>query len=453
MKIPVETQIKLNRFKARDYQLPICQAFEEKGFKKLLIVLPRRSGKDIVCFNLMLKAALKRVGIYYYLLPTNKQAREVIWQGFTSEGYPILKFIPEELIFKKNIQQMTITLINGSIIQFSGSNNFDSLRGGNPVGIIFSEAAYSHPQAYPTLRPVLLGNDGWVMFISTPFGENHFFTLYEVAKNNSDEWFTYFKTTNDTRHISLEQIQKEIDSGEMSPDKSTQEYFCSFSIGAQGAYYAKYVNNMELNNQIGIVDWEPNYPVFSAWDIGMRDQTAILMFQVIGRQVNIIDMYQNSNVGLEHYINILQAKPYTWAKHFGPHDLAVREFTSGGLSRIEKARQLGFNFLLAPNLSIIDGIECVRTTLPRTYIDESKCKSLIMSLRNYHKKYNEVTKMYDNHPLHDNHSHLCDAIRYLCLCLPKCKSGSNAQDLEKRYNEVRYGDSDMPNFYKDHYPE
>ena len=448
----VETKIKLNRFRPRPYQIPICQAFEEKGYKKLLIVLARRAGKDIVCFNLMVRAALKRVGLYFYILPTYSQARKVMFEGFTCEGQKIMAFIPDELILKTNIQQMSVTLINQSIIQFVGSENFDSLRGTNPVGCVFSEYAYQHPQAYPTLRPILLNNDGWAIFVSTPFGENHFYTLYEIAKDNPQEWFTYFKTVVDTKHISEEQIQKEIDSGEISPDLAAQEYFCSFKIGSIGSYYSKYVNNMELNHQIGLVDWEPNYPVFSAWDIGMADSTAILMFQVIDRQVNIIDMYQNSDVGMEHYINVLQAKPYTWSKHFGPHDLAQREFTSG-LSRMEKAARLGFKFLLAPNISIIDGIESVRTTLPRTYIDEVKCKLLITALKNYRKEYDPETKTYKNHPFHDNHSHLCDAMRYLCLCLPKCKSGSNAQELEKRYNEVVYGDSDMPNFFKDHYPE
>jgi phage terminase large subunit len=452
--INLETQIKLNRFQPRDYQLPICQAFENKGYKKLIVVLPRRAGKDIVCFNLMIRAALKRVGLYYYLLPTHVQARSVLFDGITSDGHRIIKYyIPEELIKDINIQQMKITLINDSIIQFKGSNDYDSLRGTNPVGVVMSEAAYSHPLCYSTvIRPILLNNDGWIIHISTPQGENHFHTLYEIAKNHPKEWFAYFKTVEDTQHISLEDIQAEIDSGEISPDMAQQEYFCSFKTGSLGAYYAKYVNNMELNNQIGKVDWEPNYPVYSAWDLGMSDATSILIFQVIGRQVNIIDMYQKSDVGLEHYINVLQAKPYVWGKHFGPHDLAVREFTSGGLTRLEKAAQLGFRFLIAPNISIIDGIECVRTTLPRVYIDEEKCKVLITALKNYRKEYDPETKTYKNRPYHDFNSHPCDAMRYLCLSLPKCQNTTSPEELNKRYNEAMYGDSDMPRFFKDDMP-
>lgn len=446
----IETQLKLQEFVPRDYQLPIFDAFENKHFKKLLIVLPRRAGKDIVCFNLMIRSALKRVGIYYYLLPTAVQARRVMFEGITDDGKRMIDFIPQQLVKSINIQQMKITLINNSIIQFCGSNDFDSLRGTNPVGCIFSEMAYQHPQAYPTLRPILLSNSGYACFVSTPNGENHFHNLYEIALNNPEEWFVYFKTVEDTQHISQQDIQKEIDSGEISPDMAQQEYYCSFSTGAIGSYYAKYLNNMELNHQVGHVDWEPSFPVHSAWDIGMRDSTVILMFQVIGRQINIMDMYINSNVGLEHYINVLQAKGYTWKYHFGPHDLQVREFTSGGLSRIEKAQQLGFEFTLAPNISIIDGIEAVRTTLPRIYIDEKRCKPLLVALKNYRREYDTKNKVYKNKPTHDSHSHIADALRYLCLSIGKTQDGRSAEDLEEMYRKSRYGyQGNMPNFFRD----
>jgi len=288
VKLDAMTRVKLDKFQPRPYQLPICNAFEKEGFKKMLIVMPRRAGKDIMAFNLVIRAALKRVGIYYYLLPNAVQARRVMFDGITSEGQKILDFIPEKLIKAINIQQMKVTLINDSIIQFVGSENYDSLRGTNPVGCVFSEHAYQHPQAYPTVRPILMANDGFAIFVSTPFGENHFYTLYQVAQDSPD-WYVSFQTVDDTNHVDKEEIQEEIDRGEISYDMAQQEYFCSFNLGATGAYYARYLNQMEQNSQIGAVEWEPNFPVHSAWDLGVRDETVILMFQVIGRTINIID--------------------------------------------------------------------------------------------------------------------------------------------------------------------
>jgi len=445
----VETVIKLNRFVPRPYQKEICHAFENLDYKKMVIVAPRRMGKDLVAFNLVIRAALKRVGLYLYLLPTAVQARRVLFEGMTVEGKKFIDFIPSELIKRINMQQMLIELTNNSIIQFAGSENYTSLRGTNPLGCIFSECAYQHPEAYPTMRPILLANDGFAIFISTPFGENHFHTLYKIAEANPKEWYSCLLTVRETQHISEEEIQREIDSGEMSPDLAQQEYYCSFSTGAIGAYYAKYLANMELNHQIGTVDWEPDFPVHSAWDLGMRDSTVILMFQQIGNSIHIIDMYENSGVGLEHYINVLQAKQYSWGKHFAPHDIAVREFTSGGLTRLEKAARLGIKFIVAPNISIIDGIESVRTTLPRIHIDEVKCKKLISAIRDYRKEYDTKLKVYKNHPLHDNNSHACDALRYLCLSLPKLRNTADPVALEKRYNEARYGsNSNLPPMFR-----
>lgn len=454
----VQTKIKLNKFKPRSYQIPLFDAIENKNIKRAVLVWHRRAGKDVACFNLVIRQALKTVGSYYYILPTYKQARLVLFEGMTMEGKKFMEYIPSELIQKINIQEMKITLINGSLIYFLGSDNFDSLRGSNPKGIIFSEYAYQHPAAYPTLRPILVANDGWCVFISTPFGENHFYKLYEVAQH-SDDWFCDLKTITDTHVIDPEIIEREEREGLMSKDMIEQEYYCSFSIGAQGAYYAKYLQNMELNNQIGPVLWEPAFPVYTAWDLGVRDSTVILFYQLIGRTVHIIDSYAKDSVGLEHYVSVVLAKPYQYAKHFAPHDIMVTEFGTG-ITRLDKARELGIKFetrtdkhsrtSAIPNVSIMDGIETVRSQLSRIWIDKQRCRRLISAIRDYRKEYDSRLKVYRNKPLHDENSHWCDALRYLCLSLKLCRKGTTPEELEKRYNEAMLGDQGgLPPLFRD----
>ena len=116
---------------------------------------------------------------------------------------------------------------------------------------------------------------------------------------------------------------------------------------------------MKLRGQISQVPWENGFKVHTAWDLGVRDSTTIIFFQVIGQTVRIIDCYENNKEGLEHYVKLLESKPYTYGKHIAPHDIAVREFGTG-MTRIDKARQLGINFTLATNIGIEDGIEAVR---------------------------------------------------------------------------------------------
>ncbi len=433
----VETRIRLDLFKARDYQLPFCRAFDNQEFKKYFICWPRRSGKDVCSFNLVVRAALRKVGVYYYVFPTYSQGKKVIYDSITNEGKRFMDYIPKELVVGTNSQELKIKLANDSLIQIVGSDNIDSLMGTNPQGIVFSEYALQSPQAYALLRPILAANNGWCVMESTPRGKNHFWELYNIATHSKD-WFVSKLTLDDTNHIPLNEIEKDLAEGLISQDLVYQEYYTSFDMGIEGAYYAKYMDKMRLKGQIGQVPHEEGFKVHTAWDIGVRDSTTILFFQTVGQTVRIIDCYENSKQGLEHYIKVIQGKEYSYGKHIGPHDIRVMEFGTG-MTRVEKAKQLGINFTIAPDISIYDGIEAVRSCLSKVWIDEVKCAPFIKALENYRQEYDMKKKVYKTQPLHDWSSHYADTMRYLAISLPKTRDGLSAEELDKRYREAMYG--------------
>lgn len=415
------------------------------------MVAPRRSGKDILCWNIMIRAALREPGVYFYCLPTFKQARLVIWDSITNSGDRFLDYIPKELIAKVNSQEMKITLsTNGSIIQLIGSDTYDtSLVGTNPKMIVFSEYALADSRAYTlAARPILNANGGTVIIVSTPRGKNSLWELYNIAQN-SKEWFCQKLTLDDTQHVSKHEIEREIASGEISRDLVDQEYFCSFTVGHEGSYYAKYIDKMRLNNQIGTVPWEPSFKVHTAWDLGVRDATSIIFFQSVGQTVRIIDCYEKSKEGLEHYVKVLESKPYSYGRHIFPHDIRVMELGSG-ITRIEKLRHLGIKVTIADDASVMDGIESVRSSFAKIWIDERLCAPLIKALENYRQEYDSKRNIYKAQPLHDNASHYADAMRYLCISLPKTRDGLSAEDLDKRYREAMYeGTTNLPPIFQD----
>ena len=449
MKTTAETSYRLNLYKPREYQKAIIDAVENKGYKKVMALWCRRSGKDVTAWNLIIRQALEKVGVYFYCLPTYKQVRLVIFDSITNDGMRFINYIPSELISKINIQEMKITMINGSLLQCIGSDTYDtSLIGTNPRMIVFSEMALSDERAYQYIRPIMNANDGTVVILSTPRGHNHFYTLYEIARNSKD-WFCQKLTVEDCGHIPLSLIQKDIDSGEMSEDMAQAEYFCDFSSGVEGSYYGKYIDRLRLNNQITVVPWEPGFSVHTAWDIGVRDSTVVIFYQIIGATVRIIDYYTKNKEGLEHYINVLKSKPYTYGKHIAPFDIGVTEFSSGQ-TRIAKAKQLGINFTLSNNVSIMDGIESCRSAFARCWFDEVKCAPLIKALENYRQEYDSKRKVYMAKPLHNEHSHSADAFRYLCVSLPKTKDGLSAEELDRRYNEAMLkGSNNVPRPFKE----
>lgn len=440
----IETTIYLNKFKPRPYQLPIIKALEKDGYKRILAIMPRRAGKDVTAFNLCIRAALRKPCIIYYIFPTYSQAKKVIWDSITNDGQRILDYIPPQVIASKNSQEMKIRFVNGSLLQLVGSDNFDTLMGTNPSGVVFSEYALQDPRAYQYIRPILVANDGWALFLSTPRGKNHLWELYNIAQHSPD-WFCYKLTVDDTQHISQHAIERERAEGLISEDLIQQEYFTSFEMGVEGAYYAKYIDSLRVQSRIGQVPWEAGFPVSTSWDLGMRDATTIIFFQTIGQTIRLIDCYENSKQGLEHYASVLKEKPYQYHKHIAPHDIKVKELGTG-ITRLEKARQLGIKFTVADSVSITDGIEAVRSLFSRLWIDEQQCAPLIKALENYRQEFDVKKRIYKSHPLHDWSSHFCDSMRYLAISLPKTRDGLTPQELDKRYREAVYG-TDLPGFF------
>ena len=145
---------------------------------------------------------------------------------------------------------------------------------------------------------------------------------------------------------------------------------------------------------------------------------------------------------------LLKEKPYNYGVHIGPHDIRNFEFSSG-TTRWEKARQLGITFAIADKLSIMDGIEAVRTTLPRMWFDERNCKQLIKALENYRQEYDSKKKIYKSSPLHNLWSHASDAARYLAIHLPKLRIGMTPEDIEKMRSEAQHGKkTNLPHFFR-----
>lgn len=414
--------------------------------------LVHNSGKDLVALQLLLDSALRRIGIYYMIYPTYNQAKKIVWDGMTNSGKKFLSYIPAEIIENINSTEMKIILKNGSLIQLVGSSDSgDRIVGSNPVGIVFSEYALSDPACYAICRPMLNANDGWSIIISTPRGHNDLYRLYEVARN-TPEWFVSKLTLDDTKHIPHELIDQEVQSGEISRDLSLQEYWTSFSVGQAGSFWGTKLDEMRLKGQIGRVPYESHHLVSTSWDIGL-DTTAIIFFQVIGSTICIVDYYENQNLSLDHYINVLKNKPYTYNKHIAPHDMANREFSSG-VSRLEMARRLDVRFTLAPNLSIADGIDAVKAMLAKVWIDESACSRLISCIEHYRQSYDEKKKTYTGKPEHDQYSHGADALRMLAVSLPKVSTQTTPEELEKRYREAYLGpNSNMPSVFRTDLPD
>ena len=373
------------------------------------VVWHRRGGKDLTSINICAFKAFQRVGTYWHVLPTYKQGKQIVWEGLTGDGTPFLDSFPKEVVTRKRDVDMQLDLINGSKYRVVGSDNIDNLVGTNPVGVIFSEYSLQDPHAWEYIRPILAENGGWAMFIFTPRGKNHGYKLHEMAKRNP-KWFSSTLAISDTGAVSEETIQQERESG-MPEELIQQEFYCSFNAPLVGAYYSTQMQNAYIEKRITKVPWEPLLPVHTFWDLGVSDHTTIWFMQEYGFEYRMIDYLSNSGEGLAYYAKELAKKPYVYGKHYGPHDLKVRELTTG-ITRLKAAKALGIDFTIVQKHEVSDGIEAVRNILPKVYFDEERCGPGIEALKSYRKEWNEKTKTYASTPLHDWASHAADAFRY-----------------------------------------
>lgn len=454
------------RFTPREYQYPVLRYFDEvPNRKRAYLLAHRRTGKDLLAWNILIKESQKRVGTYWHVLPLLNQARKIVWTGSTKDGIPFLDFIPPPLIASKRDDDMSIRLKNGSLIQLVGADRIDSLIGSNPIGVTLSEFAVMKPSVWDYLSPILNENDGWAMFITTPRGRNHAFDLFksmvDAVNHKGAKYFVQVLTVDDTRKplldnqgepiigkdgrpvmvpiMSPEAIQEQRDLN-IPEEIIQQEYYCSFEAGMVGSYYSEAIAKLEKEGRAvkDLSIFDPSKPVYTAWDIGFSDSMSIWYFQIDKKKINVIEYDEFVGRSLIECCYIVQAQwdqlrdvcgwsddqvsktialyqhheNYKYKTHFGPHDLDQTDI-SIGVTRRSVAKQHGIKFKLVPRTDVQSGIDLVRRILINVTFELTRTNDGLRALKEYHKEWDEKTQMYSDKPCHDWSSHGADAFRYL----------------------------------------
>jgi hypothetical protein len=184
----------------------------------------------------------------------------------------------------------------------------------------------------------------------------------------------------------------------------------AFQNTIQGAYYAAQIARARKEGHVTRVPAIEGAPVETWWDLGVNDTTAIWFVQPVGRELRVIDCYENSGEGLQHYAEVLRERGYFYSRHIAPHDIRVRDFGTG-VSRLEEGARLGLKFDIAPRLPVIDGINAARDQFPALVFDQAKTDDGLKALEAYRKEWNEQVGCYRDRPLHDWASNYSDALR------------------------------------------
>lgn len=361
-----------------------------------------------------------------HCLPEYAQGRKAIWTAVNPHTGKrrIDEAFPDDMRTSTNDNEMFIRFYNGSTWQVIGSDTYNtSLVGASIAGIVFSEYALANPSAWAYARPMLEENNGWAVFITTPRGRNHVFDMFNHAKHTIG-WFCELLTAEDTHTLSRAQLDLALaeysalygeDAGSA---QYRQEYLCDWAAAVLGAFYAHEMADVRSEGRVRAIEPLPGLPVHRAWDLGMRDDTAIWMFQAVGAQVFLYDCLSTSGASLEWWRDELQRiyseRGWRHGIDYVPHDAKVRELGSGR-TRVETMIALGLAPMLAPEASLLDGINAARRTLPLC-VFHPRCENKgLPAMEQYRREWDDEKKAYRAQPLHDWCSDRADAFRYLSL--------------------------------------
>lgn len=372
------------------------------------VVCHRRFGKTVCAVNHLQKAALtcaRPRPRFAYLAPTYRQGKAVAWD--------YMKFFAGPLPHDVNESELRIDYAsNGGQVRIYGADNPDALRGIYLDGVVLDEYGLMAPNLYgEVIRPLLSDRQGWVLFIGTPNGQNEFYKKIQDAKEHQDWFYAAFKAS-ETGYLAADELRAARE--QMTADEYDQEYECSFEASVKGAIFARELMAAREEGRICRVPYDPALSVDTDWDLGVGDATSIWFSQTLySGEVRLMDYYEASGQGLPHFVRVLREKPYTYGTHWAPHDIQVRELTTGH-SRLEAARSLGLPFQVSPKVETLeDGIHSARMLFPRCWFDAEKCQRGIEALQAYRWDRNERLHEYKPVPVHDWASHGADAYRGL----------------------------------------
>ncbi len=183
-----------------------------------------------------------------------------------------------------------------------------------------------------------------------------------------------------------------------------------------GAVYANELRKAQEENRIKDVHIDLTIPVSTFWDLGWSDLNSIWFVQTVpGGEVRVVDFYQNCQKTIDHYVQVLQTKGYTYRDHWLPHDAEHKNMTGKSVKDI--MQNMGLAIRITPKLSIADGINAARMLMNRCYFDQIRCAEGLQALRHYRYEVDPDTKLFSKTPLHDQNSHAADAWRYAAVAL------------------------------------
>lgn len=362
----------------------------------------RRWGKSWLSLREMAKHASQANKKIYYVAPTYRQARQIIWDDLVS------KLSAVKWVSKINNTDLNIKLKNGSQIFLRSADNYESLRGISIDYLVMDECSDIEVACWSeVLRPALADRQGGAMFISTPKGFNWFYDLWAQAPGHND-WQSFQFTTIEGGNVPPEEI--EAAKAELDPRTFQQEFEASFVNFSGLVYY-----NFDVDRSV--IQLEPQVDKRDVLHIGIDFNTQPMSATVAnwdGLTLHIFDEIEIKGSNTYELADEISARYPNNRIIVYPDASGANHKTNAMNTDHNILRQ--YNFVVKSGRSnppVIDRVASVNTafysgTGEKRLTISPKCKSLIKCLTR--QIYKEGTRQPDKSAGMD---HMPDALGYL----------------------------------------
>ena len=367
------------------------------------------------------------VAIYLVTLATSKPVRILCCREVQRSIKESVHRLLKDCIEKYNLPGWTITEEslrnrNGSEFIFKGLHGNDQdVKSTEGVDICWVEEAQSvSMNSIDVLIPTIRKDGSFLIWTMNRLTEEDPVWV-RIAKNPDER--TYVRQVNSTEIeglLSPEVIHEREKMRNENPELFEHVWLGQPLTANTGSVFGKQLALAREQGRIGNVSYDGSLGVYTSWDLGVGDSTAIWFFQVTsGGEIHFIDHYESAGEDLGHYISIIQNKPYQYNKHFLPHDANARELQTN-MTRVDFFRNRGINNVevLRPTKFTLgqDDISLVaRPKFSKCWFDEKKCERGLECLRAYHYEYDEKNRLLKDKPCHDWSSHSSSAFIYAMM--------------------------------------